>query len=156
MDPIPASYDGEIIELGAGTGALTLGLATKCPNARITACEINPMLAQVTRTNLDMAGLSDRVQVLSSPAEHLLESRAEDPARRVNFVLSGIPLCNLNREHVQRLLAAVSGALKPGGWYIQFQHSLIDRKKIRDSFWRLRTVPVILNLPPAFVYFAQK
>jgi phospholipid N-methyltransferase len=40
--------------------------------------------------------------------------------------------------------------------YIQFQHSLLDRKKIRTSFSNLRTVPAFLNFPPAVVYYAHR
>jgi phospholipid N-methyltransferase len=156
IEPVPSGYDGQILELGSGTGALTLRLAAKCPAARILACEINPRLAQVTRANMDLAGLSDRVKVLSTPAETLLEAMAEDPARRADYIFSGIPLGALKREQVLRLVRAVAATLRGGGWYIQFQHSLIDRKRIRDCFRRLRTVPVLWNLPPAFVYYAQK
>jgi phospholipid N-methyltransferase len=46
--PVPETYRGQIIELGAGNGALTLRLAARCPEARILACEINPTLALET------------------------------------------------------------------------------------------------------------
>ena len=58
--PVPEDYSGEIIELGAGNGALTLRLAQRCRKARVLACEINPVLAQSTRHNLSAAGLSSR------------------------------------------------------------------------------------------------
>jgi phospholipid N-methyltransferase len=44
--PVPEAYRGQVIELGAGTGALTLRLAARCPEAKILACEINPALAR--------------------------------------------------------------------------------------------------------------
>ena len=44
--PVPETYRGQVIELGAGNGALTLRLAARCPEARILACEINPALAR--------------------------------------------------------------------------------------------------------------
>jgi phospholipid N-methyltransferase len=34
--PVPKDYCGRIIELGAGTGALTLRLAERCRHARLT------------------------------------------------------------------------------------------------------------------------
>lgn len=156
LAPIPAAYRGQIVELGAGTGALTRRLARRCPRARILACEINPVLAADLATNLADAGLAKRVQVVSDPAEILLARLARDEERLPDFILSGIPLANLGREPVLALLAAIRKALAPGGLYIQFQHSLIDRKKIKTNFDRLRTVPAFLNFPPAFVYYAQK
>ncbi len=156
LAPIPANYRGQVIELGAGTGALTRRLLRRCPRARILACEINPVLAADLASNLAASGLDKRVQVVSDPAETLLARIAADEDRLPDFVLSGIPLGNLDKERVLTLLAAIRRALAPGGLYIQFQHSLIDRKKIKHTFDRLRTVPAFLNVPPAFVYYAQK
>ena len=154
--PVPVAYSGQIIELGAGNGALTLRLAARCPEARILACEINPALARVNRHNLDMVGINGRVQVIPDSAEHLLSEMDRRGMGKADFVLSGIPLGNLRGDRVLALIDAVSQALVPGGMYIQFQYSLMDRKRIRTRFRTLRTVPAFLNLPPAVVYYAQK
>src|SRR5664279_5868596 len=61
--PVPETYRGQVIELGAGTGALTLRLAARCPAARILACEINPTLARDHGRNLAAAGLNGRVEL---------------------------------------------------------------------------------------------
>lgn len=154
--PIPPTYTGRIIELGAGSGALTLRLATRCPHARILACEINPALARTTRDNLDRAGINGRVEVISDSAEHLLSEIRRRGVERADYVLSGIPLGNLPGDRTQVLLDAINEALRRGGLYVQFQYSLIDRKRIRSRFRLLRTVPVLLNIPPAVVYYAQR
>ena len=154
--PVPETYSGRIIELGAGNGALTLRLAARCPEARILACEINPVLARVNRQNLDKAGLNGRVQVIPDSAEHLLSEMDRRGMGKADFVLSGIPLGNLRGDRVLAIVDAVSRALAPGGMFIQFQYSLMDRKRIRARFQAVRTVPVLLNIPPAVVYYAQK
>lgn len=156
LAPVPADYDGLIIELGAGTGALTRRLAAKCPAARIIACEINPVLARDLSHSLGTTGLLDRVEVVSGSAERLLSGLALTGRQLPDFVISGIPLGNLDKECVLALVERISRALAPRGMYIQFQHSLMDRKKIKDNFARLRTVPVVLNFPPAVIYYAQK
>jgi phospholipid N-methyltransferase len=154
--PVPETYSGRVIELGAGNGALTLRLAARCPEARILACEINPALARVNRHNLDMAGINGRVQVVPDSAEHLLSEMGRRGMDKADFVLSGIPLGNLRGDRVLALTNAIHGALGPGGMYVQFQYSLLDRKKIRRYFPSVRTVPVLLNFPPAVVYYAQR
>jgi len=156
LAPIPASYNGRIIELGPGNGALTLRLAAKCPAARILACEINPVLARDLDGSLAAAGLNGRVQVMCSSAQRLLGDMVRCGAEAPDFIISGIPLGNLDRERVFNLVERIHGALRKGGLYIQFQYSLIDRKKIKATFARLRTEPVLLNIPPAVVYYAQK
>jgi len=156
ISPIPADYRGVILELGAGTGALTRRLAARCRAATILACEINPVLAQDLETSLAARRLMDRVEVFSGPAENLLSRISRQTNSRPEYIVSGIPLGNLERDAVLSLLTSIQRALAPGGMYIQFQHSLIDRKKIRSKFKRFRTVPVFLNFPPAVVYYAQK
>jgi phospholipid N-methyltransferase len=155
ISPVPESYCGRIIELGAGNGALTLRLAARCPGARILACEINPTLARDHRCSLEAAGLDGRVELFEGSAERLLSELGNGPIEKPDFVISGIPLGNLGREKAFTLIGAIRRTLAEGGMYIQFQHSLLDRKKIRTRFPNLRTVPAFLNFPPAVVYYAS-
>ena len=154
--PVPVSYAGQILELGPGNGALTLRLAARCPKARILAYEINPTLAQLTRKNVARAGLTERVQVVQGSAEELLGERCHKGLPKAEFIISGIPLANLEREDTISLIRAIHRALADRGMYIQFQHSLLDRKKIKAQFRKLRTAPALLNFPPALVYYAWK
>lgn len=154
--PVPETYRGQVIELGAGTGALTLRLAARCPAARILACEINPTLARDHRRNLAEAGLSGRVELFAGPAANLLSELGKGGVQKPDFIISGIPLGNLGRAKALALIHTIHQALGEGGMYIQFQHSLLDRKKIRTSFSNLRTVPAFLNFPPAVVYYARR
>jgi len=154
--PVPDTYRGRVIELGAGNGALTLRLAARCPEARILACEINPTLARDHRCNLAGAGLNGRVELVTGSATDLLSELGKSGVEKPDFVISGIPLGNLGREKALALIGTIYQTLGEGGIYIQFQHSLLDRKKIRTRFPNLRTVPVFLNFPPAVVYYARK
>ncbi len=154
--PVPETYAGQVIELGAGTGALTKRLAARCPEARILACEINPTLAHDHRRNLAEAGLGRRVQLFTGSAVDLLSEVDRNGLEMPGFVISGIPLGNLGREKALALIDTIHQTLSAGGMYIQFQHSLLDRKKLKAKFSDLRTVPVLLNFPPAVVYYARR
>jgi phospholipid N-methyltransferase len=154
--PVPESYSGEVVELGPGNGALTVRLARRCPAARILACEINPALARDCQAKLASAGLDNRVKVICDSAEHLLTDMAASRKPAPDFVISGIPLANVSRECTRSLVGKIHRCLAKGGMYIQFQHSLLDRKTILARFPRLRTSPAFLNFPPAFVYYARK
>jgi len=154
--PVPRNYRGRVVELGTGSGSLTKRLAARCPEAQILACEINPVLAQDARHNLARAGINGRVQVITSPAEDLLAQIIRQGTERPDYVISCLPLANFARRAVVELVQAVRRALADGGLYIQMQHVISDRHHVRAAFPRLRTVPVFLNLPPAFVYFGQK
>jgi len=155
MAPIPQDYRGLIIELGTGTGTLTRQLAARCPEARILGCEINPILARDSRDRISKAGFAGRVEVATAPAERLLSEFPRLGEGRPGFIISGIPMGNLGRQKANALLDSIRQALGVGGMYIQFQHSLLDRKKIRARFPNTRTIPVFWNFPPAVVYYAQ-
>lgn len=155
LEPVPPGHAGRVVELGSGSGALTVRLAARCPHARILACEINPTLARDTEHNLARVGLQNRVHVACEPASAVL-GRLRQQKERVDYILSGIPLGTLDGEQALELIRDIHRTLAPGGWYVQFQHSLLDRKKIETTFSTLRTVPVIFNLPPAVIYYAQK
>jgi phospholipid N-methyltransferase len=154
--PVPENYSGCIVELGPGNGALTLKLAARCAQARILACEINPVLAQDCRATLIAAGFGARVEVVSEPAERLLSRVALRGYPKVGYVISGIPLGNLRRDRSLALIRAVSRTLVEGGMYIQFQHSLMERKGIKATFSDVKVRPVVLNFPPAVVYYARR
>ena len=152
--PVPETYRGRVIELGAGNGALTLGLASRCPEARILACEINPTLARDHACNLAGAGFNGRVELYTGSAASLLSAIGQE--QKPDFIISGIPLGNLGGAMAMTLIDTIHQTLGESGMYIQFQHSLLDRKKIRSRFPNLRTVPAFLNFPPAVVYYARK
>jgi len=154
--PIPETYGGLILELGAGNGSLTLELAERCPQARILACEINPTLALASRRNLLRAGFAHRVEVLSDSAENLLPRLSTLGIKPPEYIVSGIPLGNFGKKRTLALLDLISRAISSEGLYIQFQYSLLDRKKIQARFPNLRIVPVLLNFPPAVVYYARR
>lgn len=154
--PVPEAYRGRVIELGAGNGALTLRLASRCPEAKILACEINPALARDHARNLARAGLNGRVELVAGSAANLLSELGQSGVEKPDFIISGIPLGNLGREKALALVDTIHRTLGEGGMYIQFQHSLLDRKKIRTRFPDLRTVPAFLNFPPAVVYYARR
>jgi len=97
--PVPQDYRGRVIELGAGSGALTLRLAARCPQARILVCEINRSLAQVNRSNLAAAGVdSGRVEVVADSAETVLAQLCRKASDKPDFIISGIPLGKSRRR----------------------------------------------------------
>src|SRR3974390_1103314 len=54
--PIPLAYNGQIVELGAGTGALTCRLAARRPQCQMLSCEINPALARGGQARMATTG----------------------------------------------------------------------------------------------------
>ncbi|MBZ4191297.1 class I SAM-dependent methyltransferase [Niabella beijingensis] len=138
-----------VVELGAGTGSITRHLLSQInPASRLTSFEINARLfyklqqlhhRQFVAVNDDVCSLREYVY-----------------SGTVDYIISGLPLANLSPEVKEHILDTVCTVLKPGGYYIQFQYSLNDRALLRRKFPLVQLGFEPINIPPAFIYYAQK
>jgi release factor glutamine methyltransferase len=55
-----------ILDIGTGTGAIALALATHLPSAEITALDISPAALAIARDNAAALGLTDRITFIES------------------------------------------------------------------------------------------
>jgi len=60
-----------ILDIGAGSGLLTIALAKAFPGAQITGIDISEEMLKMARQNAAAAGFADRVNFLQAPAENL-------------------------------------------------------------------------------------
>jgi predicted O-methyltransferase YrrM len=67
-----------ILEVGTLGGYSTIFLANASPTTRVTSIESVPLHAKVARENLEMAGLSDRVEVIQGDGVEVLPALLED------------------------------------------------------------------------------
>jgi phosphatidylethanolamine/phosphatidyl-N-methylethanolamine N-methyltransferase len=103
-----------ILEVGAGTGAVTRALAARLgPADRLDAVEVNPRFADMLRSALAvdpaLAAVSDRVRVIT---ESITEMKMD---RRYDAIISGLPFMNFEPAEVLEILDAYLEALVPGG-----------------------------------------
>lgn len=134
-----------VVELGAGTGALTRPLlAILASDARITAFETHPIFADA----LERLG-DPRLCVRRADAVLLTDAFG---AGRADAVVSGLPLSLFSESQRLHLLEEIGHALRPGGVYVQFQYSLQNLKDLRRVFSDVRISFEWLNAPPAFVF----
>jgi phospholipid N-methyltransferase len=149
-----------VVELGAGTGAFTRAVQKELhPAATFLAVEINPVFAGHLKRRFP------RVHVINDSAERLSEHLQKLGQTSADCILSGLPWAGFTGEEQQRLLAAVIGALRPGGYLTTYAYNHVAwlpggqrfRKLLRSSFSAVTTTRTEWrNLPPAFVYRCRK
>ncbi|PJN27831.1 class I SAM-dependent methyltransferase [Kitasatospora sp. CB02891] len=161
-----APHPIDVLEAGAGTGAVTRVLLPQLPRgARLDVVEANPRFAGRLR-DLVAAQSATRVTVHQAYVEELATDR------RYDVIVSGLPLTNFTPAQVDRIMARYLELLHPGGtltWFAYLgtrraramfatraelhRHAAVDRAMaahLRGGRTECRTV--LANLPPARVW----
>jgi release factor glutamine methyltransferase len=134
----PESHPLRILDIGTGTGAIALALATQLPTAKITACDVSAAALSVAAENAAKHGLAPRLRFVESdllaafareieagarfdviasnppyvPTGDALEMQAEvrdhEPPRALFAGADGLDI-------YRRLIPQAYAALRPGG-----------------------------------------
>jgi release factor glutamine methyltransferase len=83
MPDAEAAY--RVLDVGTGTGAVALAIATERPAARITATEISPQALQIARANAEQLQLSERLRLVEGDLFGAV------PAEQFDLVVSNPP-----------------------------------------------------------------
>jgi phosphatidylethanolamine/phosphatidyl-N-methylethanolamine N-methyltransferase len=138
---------GPVLELGAGTGAITRALlAGGIAPARLTVVEIVPEMADV------LAATYPGVRVVTGDAWALSSLLGQDNAGRIGAVVCGIPLVLLPRPRQAALISEIE-AVAPGRGFLHYSYcatSPLPRAALGLTGQRLAWTP--LNVPPASVW----
>jgi len=131
----PAS-NFELVDVGTGSGAIALALASELPHAELHACDISDDALEIARVNTARLGLEGRIQfrksdllsaysgemfdfVISNPP-YVGDSEADKVQKQVRefepkiAVFSGEEGLDIYR----RLVPEAEQALNPGGWFV--------------------------------------
>ncbi|WP_326690239.1 methyltransferase domain-containing protein [Streptomyces sp. NBC_01795] len=161
----------DILEAGAGTGAVTRTLISQLPQgSHLDVAEANPRftsrLHHLATTHPHLAGHGRRARIHTERVEDL------DADRRYDVIVSGLPFANFAPDQVETIMDRYLELLRPGGTLTYFAylgtrqaHTLLPS---RNQARRRRAVEEILtgyqrryatgcwrvwaNLPPAEVW----
>ena len=143
--PIDFKQAKVIVELGPGVGGLTQKLLARMDErAKLLVFEINPDFCRELKKINDQRLNVFNVSALAL-GDYFLGTKAD-------YVLSGIPLTNLDSKTRSALFETVKNLLRLGGAYIQFQYSLGACQELQSVFDQVKIKFTLLNIPPAFVY----
>lgn len=144
----------EVIELGAGTGAITHALLRHgiAPQA-LLAVEMNPVLYQLLQRRFPLAHIAcgDACQLTS-----LAENSDAFGRDGVDVVCSSLGLLNMPKNVQHDIMTAAFSMLRPTGVFVQYtyghRHPLDDEVRERLGLHCRRFGLAWRNLPPARVY----
>lgn len=138
-----------VVELGAGTGAMTRVLAGRFPASRLLIVEPNPVMA------VQLKARYPHLTVVAGCTHELSALFAELPAR-THFV-SSIPFRSLPAQAHRLTVAALHEALTASKARALTQFTYLPGEPFVPAaelrWWKRDTI--LLNFPPAFVWELQ-
>jgi phosphatidylethanolamine/phosphatidyl-N-methylethanolamine N-methyltransferase len=144
-----------VVELGAGTGAITRQLVRNGVAAPpLTLIEIDAQLGRHLRRAFP------RVEVIVSPAQELAKIWSERSGPPVGAVVSTLPMRLFSKPLIRSVMRSSLETLAPGGLFVQFTYRLGSPAPIRiidklgltaEQYCR-----VWANFPPAAIWVYQK
>jgi phosphatidylethanolamine/phosphatidyl-N-methylethanolamine N-methyltransferase len=144
---IDRQSDSLVLELGAGTGAITKSLINEgISPKRIAVVEIVPEMADHLRTKFP------KTTVLQADAFNLPIHLLKETAAEIGTVICGIPLVLLNEAKQRQFIQQVE-AVAPGRGFLLYTYCITSPLPYRTlglEARRLAWTP--LNFPPASVW----
>jgi phosphatidylethanolamine/phosphatidyl-N-methylethanolamine N-methyltransferase len=149
-----------VIEFGTGTGVFTEKILQKISDeTRFFALEINPDFVAATRKRCTEA------VVYQDSASNAKKYLGEFGISECDCIICGLPWASFSEDLQNELLDTIIDVLRPGGKFLTFAYlqglllpaGMRFRKKLSTRFNKVtKTRTVWLNIPPAFVYCAEK
>jgi phosphatidylethanolamine/phosphatidyl-N-methylethanolamine N-methyltransferase len=145
---IQRGADEYVLELGAGTGAITRALIDAgLPTDRLILVELDPKMSAV------LAERFPNLRIITGDATKLTEILPAEIQGRIATVVSGIPMIGMPREFHQAIVDACFAVMSRGGQILQYTYSPLSplpRKELgitgKLMGWAAN------NLPPAAVW----
>ena len=110
-----------LIDVGGGSGGLAIAACQHCPDLRATVFEL-PRVAEVARSSVEEAGMTDRVQVRA------VDVLACAPEGRFDVAVLRDLIQVLGPDEARRALHNIGEAIEPGGLLIIVGHVLHDSR----------------------------
>lgn len=142
---VPWPINSKIVELGAGTGAITQALLERgIPPEQIIMVERSAIFASHLRNQFPTS------EVLQGDARKLSQLIQADQS--IDVIVSSLPLRSMPPATVAAIIQQMQLILKPGGLLIQFTYFPLRKfSLLKENFSLVSNLHVWANFPPARV-----
>jgi phospholipid N-methyltransferase len=150
MKAVDLKQANSIVELGAGTGAITGELLLHVsPGASVVIIDSNPEAVAIL--NRRLAGQKN-LRIILGDARELRNILRENQIGNVDAIVSSLPYASLGEGTTRHILSAAADVLTPQGHFVAFQYTPLLRKTL-EAYFEIQSSEVELrNFPPAVVY----
>lgn len=137
---IPIKNGQNVLDIGCGTGALTLKAAQQ--GAKVTGMDINPQMLDIARKHAAALQLTNRIQFVEAGVAEMesLESESYDA------VMSGLCFSELSQDEQIYTLKQTNRVLKEGGKLL-----IADEATTSNPF--LRMINLVVKVPVKIITY---
>lgn len=96
----------EILDLGCGSGCISLALLSKLPNAKATMVDLSEKALEVAKLNSEKLNYSDRVEIINHDA-----GTSFDPSKKFDIIVANPPYIADSDKNVQTSVREFEPAL---------------------------------------------
>jgi len=141
-----------IIELGPGNGKITVELLNHMrKDTALYAFEINKAFSK----QLQVVGDS-RLKVFNKSAEYINEIEPGGEKNKKTYIVSSIPFGILPEAECDRIMNAIQEISDSKTVFIQYSYSIIQYRRFKKYFRKVRVQFELFNIPPAFIFVCRK
>ncbi len=139
-----------ILEFGAGNGCITQELLNRnSNNSQLISFEVNPKFFNYCENAFKSY---DNFTIVNHSAVNFEEVLERYSIKKVDYIVSSLPLTLLDEKDVIVLLEKIPNFLKQDGCFVQYQYSLEKYRLLKQKFSRVKVDFTLINVPPSFVY----
>ena len=139
-----------ILEFGPGNGCITQELLNRTPTtSRLISFEVNSKFFKHCKKTFKS---DTNFTIVNHSAIAFEEVLKEQGIKKVDYIISSLPLTLLKEEEVISLLEKISKFIKKEGCFVQYQYSLGKYKMLKKKFAKVNVDFTLRNVPPSFVY----
>ena len=148
-----------VVELGAGTGPVTRRLSQALTKNPFLALEPNPEMAKWVREQVPEA------TVVEGFAQDLPKLMKEWGHPKADRVISSLPFAGWNESLQEEVMQAILQCMQPDARMVTFSYvhaqvmpgAVRYKKRLHNTFSDVRkSKPILVNVPPAFVYICDR
>jgi len=127
----------KVLDIGCGTGALTLRAAKK--GAKVKAIDVNTQMMEIAQQQISQAYLSQNVKFCEMGVGELNDEKSEN----YDVVMSGLCFSELSYDELHYTLSEVKRLLKTGGFLLIGDEVRPENFFKRIIYWAMR-LPLVL------------
>jgi release factor glutamine methyltransferase len=120
LELVPEAQDRSVLDLGTGSGAVALAIASERPRARVTGGDVSPAALRVARDNSRILALSNVTWRLGSWFDAV-------PGERFDVVVANPPYIATGDPALEALAAEPSLALRGGPTGLEALEAIVER-----------------------------